>query len=83
MLWSSGGKDGSYAMGIARSQSGSIEGPWEHQAEPLWGRDGGHGMIVRTLDGELLVTLHQPNDTPHERALFAPIVELRDSVRLA
>lgn len=82
MLWSSGNRAGSYAMGIARSTSGTIDGPWEHQAEPLWASDGGHGMIVRALDGRLLVTLHQPNVTPLERPVFAEIVETADSVRL-
>ena len=83
MLWSSGGKDGSYAMGIARSTSGTVLGPWVHEPEPLWSRDGGHGMIARTLDGRLLVTLHQPNQTPFERSVFAEIEETADSIRLA
>jgi len=83
MLWSSGNTTGSYAMGIARSTSGTIVGPWEHEPEPLWAEDGGHGMIVRALDGRLLVTLHQPNQTPLERPVFAEIVETEHSVRLA
>jgi len=82
MLWSSFGTSG-YAMGIARSESGGIQGPWIQQAEPIWAADGGHGMVARTLDGGLLLTLHQPNDSPHERAVFRDLVEADGTVRLA
>ncbi|WP_166866894.1 glycoside hydrolase family 43 protein [Salinibacterium sp. ZJ70] len=82
MLWSSFGDSG-YAMGIARSSSGTIAGPWTQEPTPLWAADGGHGMIFRTLAGELMLTLHQPNDTPNERAVFSPLVETTETVRLA
>ena len=82
MLWSSFGDQG-YAMGIARSTSGHVTGPWVQEAEPLWGADGGHGMIARLLDGELLLTLHQPNDTPNERTVLRRLVETDETVTLA
>ncbi len=82
MLWSSFGDRG-YAMGIARSNSDGIEGPWVQEPAPIWAEDGGHGMIVRALDGELLLTLHQPNDTPNERAVFRRLVERDGTVVLA
>ncbi|MGV9195273.1 glycoside hydrolase family 43 protein [Microbacterium sp. MC2] len=81
MLWSSFGDQG-YAMGIARSASGTLAGPWVQEEQPIWGADGGHGMIARTLDGSLLLTLHQPNTTPDERAVFRPLGETADSVEL-
>lgn len=81
MLWSSFGDSG-YAMGIARSVTGTVEGPWEQETAPIWGADGGHGMIARTLDGELLLTLHQPNDTPHERTVLRRLREQDGTVRL-
>lgn len=81
MLWSSFGDHG-YAMGIARSKSGTVLGPWEQEPEPLWGKDGGHGMIGRLLTGGLFLTLHQPNNSPHERAAFFPLRELEDTVVL-
>ncbi len=81
MLWSSFGDDG-YAMGIARSQSGTVLGPWVQEEEPLWSTDGGHGMIGRNLDGSLFLTLHQPNKSPHERAAFFPLLELEETVVL-
>ncbi|WP_159699038.1 glycoside hydrolase family 43 protein [Arthrobacter sp. 18067] len=82
MLWSSFGDHG-YAMGIARSESGTVLGPWTQEPEPLWSTDGGHGMIGRALDGSLFLTLHQPNKSPHERAAFFPLIEGEDTVVLA
>ncbi|MGW1786951.1 hypothetical protein ACWCQQ_49070 [Streptomyces sp. NPDC002143] len=63
MLWSSHGDQG-YAIGLAHSASGHITGPWTQDETALWPEDGGHGMIVRLADGELALTLHQPNGTP-------------------
>jgi len=74
MLWSSIGAAG-YAMGVARSTSGTVAGPWEQEPQPVWGQDGGHGMIFRSLAGRLFMALHRPNDTPNERPLFVPIEE--------
>jgi hypothetical protein len=81
MLWSSFGEQG-YAMGLARSNSGSILGPWTHDRQPLWATDGGHGMFFRDFSGQLFVTLHQPNKTPFERAAFFPLDESDDSLQL-
>ena len=81
MLWSSMGGKG-YAMGIARSETGAVTGPWRQQAEPLWAEDGGHGMIFRTFDGRLMLTFHRPNNTPEERAVMIEIEEAGDTVRI-
>lgn len=75
MLWSSTGENG-YAIGAACSASGKITGPWEHQKEPVFGKNGGHGMLFGTFDGRLLLTLHQPNKTPNERPVFIPVEEM-------
>lgn len=58
MLWSSYGERG-YVQSIARSKSGSLEGPWE-QFDPLVRRDSGHGMLFRAFDGRLMMVLHRP-----------------------
>lgn len=81
LLWSSVGAAG-YAMGIARSETGDVTGPWCQVAEPLWARDGGHGMLFRAFDGRLLLTLHTPNRTPDERPIFVEIEETADGIRL-
>lgn len=74
LLWASF-IDNVYAQGISRSVSKSIEGPWEHYEEPLYMNDGGHGMIFKSLEDELYLTLHSPNKTPEERPIFIPIEE--------
>jgi beta-xylosidase len=81
MLWSSFCDTG-YAQGVARSQTGKITGPWEQVTEPLYKGDGGHGMIFRAFDGQLYLTLHSPNETPHERAQLLPLVEEGGTLRL-
>ena len=81
MLWSSVGEHG-YAMGIARSGSGYITGPWTQDAEPIWSKDGGHGMIFRTFDERLMLTLHHPNRTPEERALFRELADTGSGIKL-
>lgn len=74
MLWSSMGEQG-YAIGLVRSPSGDVTGPWEQLPEPLWAKDGGHGMIFETFEGEKILTFHQPNTPPDERAAFFMIEE--------
>ncbi|CAM4506067.1 beta-xylosidase [Paenibacillus endophyticus] len=80
MLWSSGSKNG-YAIGIARSNSGCIEGPWTQDEETLFPEDGGHGMLFRTLDDRLMLTMHTPNNQPDERAVFIEVEEQRGTLR--
>ena len=81
MLWSSFllGKDGNgqYAIGVARSQSGTILGPWLQDPQPLNPNDnGGHAMIFRDFDGVLRISYHSPN-TPggSERLTIHRIVD--------
>ena len=79
MLWSSFGQEG-YALGVARSLSGEVTGPWEHVSEPLFARDGGHGMLFRTFDGQLVLSLHQPNKGPLERTRLFLVGERPDGL---
>jgi hypothetical protein len=62
-------------MGYAISESGSILGPWRQSETPIYGRDGGHGMLFRDFDGRLWLTLHHPNPTPNERPLWLAVAE--------
>lgn len=80
MLWSSSGKEG-YAMGIARSISGEISGPWVQEKNPIYSKDGGHGMIFKTFNGRLMITIHTPNKTPNERPAFFEIVDDNGKLR--
>ncbi|WP_168119597.1 glycoside hydrolase family 43 protein [Paenibacillus sp. HB172176] len=72
MLWASF-IDNKYALGLACSLTGRVEGPWEQEREPLYRSDGGHGMIFRTFGGEFLLAIHTPNRTPDERPIFLPV----------
>ena len=58
MLWSSYDAKG-YVQGLARSRSGTLDGPWE-QLPPLLRGDSGHGMLFRRFDGALMLIVHRP-----------------------
>ncbi|WP_127593823.1 glycoside hydrolase family 43 protein [Paenibacillus lautus] len=81
MLWASF-VDGRYALGVAKSPTGKLTGPWLQEPEPLYSSDGGHGMVFRTWEGELMLTVHTPNRTPDERPIFIPVVEEGNSIKL-
>jgi arabinan endo-1,5-alpha-L-arabinosidase len=74
LLWSSHGAEG-YAVGVARSTSGQITGPWQQDKQPLYSSDGGHCMTFRDFDGNVWVSLHHPDGFPLERPLFIPLLE--------
>lgn len=74
MLWSSFSKTG-YSMGIASSKSGLITGPWQQAEEPFYKKDGGHGMLFRTFDGQLMLAIHTPNHSPFERTTLLSVIE--------
>lgn len=70
MLWSSWGAH-RYAQGVAYSESGSIEGPWVQEEEPLKGDNSGHGMMFTTFDGKRLLILHHAEgDGPRKPQLY-------------
>jgi hypothetical protein len=84
MLWTSGGAKG-YTTGLAISESGKLAGPWKQQDEPLYGasgEDGGHAMLFKRLDGQLMMILHSPNVVPKERAVILEMEDLGDTIRV-
>ncbi len=74
MIWTSGGYSG-YTLGIAISDSGKLVGPWRQQDEPIYQKDGGHGMLFTTFDGKLMMVLHSPNNRGAQPHIF----ELEDT----
>ena len=82
MLWSSFGAGG-YTVGVARSVSGDILGPWQQMPDPLYAGDGGHCMTFRAFDGRLRLAYHRPNPSPDERPYFVSLSENDSSVVLA
>jgi len=81
MIWSSFGEE-LYAIGLAESESGGIKGPWKQLDEPLFPKNGGHGMIFNSLEGNTLIVLHQPNDDPNERMVLYQLEEAGGLIRL-
>ncbi len=82
MIWSSFGKDG-YAVGIAESTTGKVIGPWRQQAEPLYEKHGGHGMIFRDFEGRLCLVLHAPNSPGgKERAHIFELEDVGETLKL-
>ncbi len=66
MLWSNHDSAG-YSVGIARSESGLVTGPWTHDEKTLYSKtythvyDGGHGMIFTDTKGYMWMAIHSPN----------------------
>ena len=79
MLFSSFSESG-YTQGLARSVTGKLSGPWE-QLEPLFRENGGHGMLFRSLEDTLLLTLHTPNVHLQEHPWFCVIRETPDGLK--
>jgi arabinan endo-1,5-alpha-L-arabinosidase len=70
MLWSSFAKNGKYAIGLARSESGTLQGPWKQDAQPLNSDDGGHAMLFTDLEGKLRISYHAPNSGGEKPVIF-------------
>ena len=73
-----------YCVGIAHCPSGKVDGEWIQQKELLFSRattgkyDGGHGMIFKSLEGQLYLSMHSPNipsEETGEMTVFFPIRE--------
>lgn len=81
MIWSSWGENG-YTVGLAHSDNKELNGKWTHQEEPLFNQDGGHGMIFRTNEDKLMITLHYPNDKLCEHPVFYELSEVDGSLKI-
>lgn len=73
MIWSTT-VNNQYHQCIAVSDNDDITGKWT-QLQPIFTRDGGHGMIFRDLEGNLKLTLHCPNRQPDERPVFFDLTD--------
>jgi len=60
-----------YTQGVAYSESGTLDGPWVHEKEPITPPNFGHGMLFRTFTGELLMSVHS-HDSVEGRAIRIP-----------
>lgn len=70
-LWSSLSETG-YTQALAVSDNGRIDSHFS-QLSPLFDRDGGHGMLFRSKENHLYLTLHSPNKHLKEHPCFIHI----------
>ncbi|MBB5352132.1 hypothetical protein HNR46_002373 [Haloferula luteola] len=81
MPWSSFSATG-YTVGVAVSESGRLEGPWVQRPEPLYTADGGHSMLFKRFDGQLMMALHTPNGGPLTRIRLFEIEDTGSTLRV-
>ncbi|MCL2018775.1 MAG: glycoside hydrolase family 43 protein [Oscillospiraceae bacterium] len=80
MLWSCF-TDNGYCECYAVSDNDEIDGKWE-QGGVLFDENGGHGMVFTDFNGRLILTLHTPNNSPDERAVFLEIEETERGLKV-
>lgn len=61
MLWTSWIED-VYTQGVAYSESGTLEGPWIQETEPITPPNYGHGMLFKDFNGRWLMSVHSHNN---------------------
>ena len=88
MIWSNFSRSG-YCIGVAKSDSGNICGPWEQKEELLFKNgdlgpyDGGHGMFFYDYEGKMWLSLHSPNNVSYGRVetpVFIPVKEENNTI---
>lgn len=68
-----------YTQGAAYSESGTLDGPWIQEQEPITPPDFGHGMLFRTFDGKLLMSVHSHKDIGGHYHRVPHLFEVDDS----
>lgn len=82
MLWSSFCSTG-YCQAVCYSENGSLLGPWKQMERPLYEHDSGHGMLFTTLDGELLLVLHDHNSVDEKsNPVFIPVLMMNKRLEI-
>ena len=83
MIWSNFAADG-YCVGIARSDNGRIDGNWSQDDTLLYSKtmqgeyDGGHGMIFTSLNGQMYLSIHSPNNASDGRSETPVFIAIRE-----
>lgn len=78
MLWTSWIYD-VYAQGVAYSESGTLDGPWLQEPEPITPPNFGHGMLFRTFEGKLLMAIHSHKNVNGRYIRIPHLFEVDDS----
>lgn len=95
MLWSTFLPDetgeNAYIMALASSSNGALDGEWsqdkilyQKNLRPDYDKDGGHGMLFRDKNGELILTYHSPNGpySESEKVAFRKVTETVDGIEI-
>lgn len=78
MIWTSWIYD-VYTQGVAYSKSGTLDGPWVQQKEPITPPNFGHGMLFRNFDGKLLMAIHSHQNVNGRTVRIPHLFEVDDS----
>lgn len=79
ILWTSWIHD-VYTQGVAYSESGTLDGPWIHEKEPITPPNFGHATMFHSFEGNLLMSLHSHKEDENGRYIRIPhIYEVDDS----
>lgn len=78
MLWTSWDL-GNYVQGVAYSESGTLDGPWLQEPEPVTPPNFGHGMLFRTFAGKLLMSVHSHKNVNGRYHRVPHLFEVDDS----
>ena len=68
-----------YTQGVAYSQSGTLDGPWIHEKAPITPPNFGHGMLFRTFEGKLLMSVHSHRNDNGRYIRVPHLFEVDDS----
>lgn len=78
MIWTSWVYD-VYTQGVAYSTSGTLDGPWIQEKDPITPPNFGHGMLFRTLEGKLLMAVHSHKNVNGRYIRVPHLFEVDDS----
>ena len=71
MLWTSWVHD-VYTQGVAYSQSGTLDGPWTQEAQPITPPGYGHSMLFKRFDGQWVMSVHHHSQDERGRTVRVP-----------
>ncbi|MFD1768615.1 glycoside hydrolase family 43 protein [Sphingobacterium suaedae] len=78
MLWTSWVFD-VYTQGVAYSTSGTLDGPWIQEKLPFTPPNYGHGMLFRTFEGKLLMSVHSNKNVDGRHIRYPHFFTIDDS----
>lgn len=75
MLWTSW-IGNVYTQGVAYSESGTLDGPWTQEPDPITPPNHGHGMLFKDFNGRWLMSVHSHADINGEYIRIPQLFEV-------